>query len=58
MDCGLLVANEDVLELVLIENCVVDVENCTAGIAEHVFDTLFGKTAHHYFRACDFCTHC
>jgi hypothetical protein len=30
------------LEFILLENGVVNVQNCTAGIAEHMFNTLFG----------------
>ena len=53
MEGGLLVPDEDVLEAVLLEDLVVDVEDCPAGIAEHVFDTLFGQTAHDDLRARD-----
>ena len=37
---ALFVAHEDMLDLVLLENFVVDVEHCTAGIPEHVLDTF------------------
>ena len=37
----LLVANENVLDLFLLEQLVVDVENGPAGIAEDVLDALF-----------------
>ncbi len=53
MQRRLLVAHEDVLEPVLLEDLVVDVEDRAAGIAEHVFDAFFGETADDDFRAGD-----
>jgi hypothetical protein len=47
-------ANENMLELVLLENLVVNVEYRAAGIAEHMFDALFGETAHDDLGAGDF----
>jgi hypothetical protein len=43
MDGGLLVAYQDVLEFVLLEDGVVDVEDGAAGIAKDVFHALFGQ---------------
>jgi len=37
-------ANQNMLKLILIKNCVIDVENGTARISEDVFNTLFGQT--------------
>jgi hypothetical protein len=41
MDSGLLMANEDVLEFVLLEDGVVNIQDGAAGIAKDVFDTFF-----------------
>jgi hypothetical protein len=38
---GLLVANEDVSDGVLLEQCVIDRQDSTAGIAEDDLDALF-----------------
>jgi hypothetical protein len=54
MNCRLLMADQNVAKLILLENLVVDIENCAAGIAEHMFDALFGKTAHDDLGASDF----
>src|SRR5690606_28340716 len=56
MDGRLLVAHEDVLDRVLLEDLVVDVEDRAAGIAEDVLDTLFAQAADNDFSAGDF--HC
>src|SRR4029434_8909708 len=50
MDRALLVANEHMLHLVLLEKLVVDVENRTARIAEHVLDAFFLEAADDDFR--------
>jgi len=50
MDGALLVANQDVLDLVLLEELVVNIEDRAAGIAEDVLDALFLKTADGDFR--------
>ena len=61
MDGGLLVANQYVLEFVLLEDGVVDVEDRAARIAEDVLDALFGQAAHDNLSArdgsCCFVTH-
>ncbi len=54
MQCRLLVPDEDVLEFVLLEDLVVDVEDCAPGIAEYVLDTFRGKAAHDDLCAGDF----
>ena len=51
MDRALLVAHQDVLDLVLLEELVVDVEDRAARIAEDVLDALFLQAADD-----DFCT--
>jgi hypothetical protein len=57
MNGRLLMANQHVLEFVLLENRVVNVENCAARLAEHMFDALFGETAHDDIGAGDFGGH-
>jgi hypothetical protein len=42
MNRRLLMANQYVLEFILLEDGVVNVQNCAARIAEHMFNTLFG----------------
>lgn len=54
MHGSLLVAHQDVLKLVLLENRVVDVEHRAAGIAENVFHALFGQAAHDDIGAIEF----
>ena len=49
----LLVAHQDVLERVLLEDFVVDVEDRAARIPEHVLDTLFFETPDDDFGAGD-----
>ena len=51
MHGALLVAHQDVLHLVLLEQRVVDRQHRAAGIAENVLDALIGKRRHHHFRA-------
>ena len=51
VDGALLVAHEDVLDLVLLEQLVVDVEDRAARIAEDVLDALFLEAADEDFRA-------
>ena len=38
MDRTLLMAYQDVLDLVLLEQLVVDVQDCAAGVAENILD--------------------
>jgi hypothetical protein len=40
MRCGLFVTDKDVLDLVLVEDGVVDVKGCPAGVAEYEFNTF------------------
>ena len=54
VSCSLLVAHQDMLDLVLVIKSVVDVQNCTAGVTEDVFDTFSLQRAHKYFRASQF----
>jgi hypothetical protein len=51
MDGRLLVAHQDVLKLVLLENLVVNVQNRTAGIAENMLNAFFFKATHDDLRA-------
>jgi hypothetical protein len=53
MNGGLLVAYQDVLEFVLLEDGVVDVEDGSARIAEDVFHALFRQATHDNFCARD-----
>jgi hypothetical protein len=48
---ALLVADEDVLDLVLMEERVVDRQHGPARIAEHVFDALVLQGPHHHLGA-------
>ena len=50
VDGALLVAHQDVLDLVLLEELVVDVEDRAARIAEDVLDAFFLQTADQDFR--------
>ena len=52
MNRSLLMANQNMLKLILIKNCVIDVENGTARISEDVFNTFFGQTLYQYLCAC------
>src|SRR5690606_24265711 len=56
MDCGLLMAHEDVLDLCLLEELVVDVQYGTARVAENVVHALLLQASHHDLCATDF--HC
>ena len=51
MDRGLLMANQNVLEFVLLEDGVVDIQDGAAGLAEDVLDALFREAAHQDFGA-------
>jgi len=53
MDSGLLMANEDVLEFVLLEDGVVDIEDGAAGISENVFYAFLSEAADNDFGARD-----
>ena len=50
---GLFVANEDVLEFILVEDGVVDIEDRAARVTEDVLDALFCQTTDHYLSARD-----
>ncbi|MNC89908.1 hypothetical protein D3C83_59220 [compost metagenome] len=47
-------ADQDVLDLVLLEQLVVNVQHGSAGVAEHVFDPLLLQAAHDDFSASQF----
>ena len=49
---ALLVAHENVLEPVLLEQLVIDGQHGAARIAENMLDALVGKRLEHHFRAC------
>jgi hypothetical protein len=51
MGRALLVAHQDVLDLVLLENLVIDRQDGAARIAEDVFDALVGQRPEYDFRA-------
>jgi hypothetical protein len=51
MDGSLLVADQDVLELVLFEQLVVDIQHRAAGIAENEFDLFFLEAPDYNFCA-------
>ncbi|MNR23611.1 hypothetical protein D3C85_1406400 [compost metagenome] len=50
MDRSLLVAHQDVLELLLLVELVVDVQHRAAGVAPDVFDAFFGECVTENFR--------
>ncbi len=52
MDRALLVAHEDVLEPILLEQLVIDRQHRAAGIAENMLDALIGESLEHHLGAC------
>ena len=52
VDRALLVANEDVLQPILLEQLVIDRQHGAARVAENVLDTLVGQNLEHHFGAC------
>ena len=50
MDCRLLVPDQNMLEPVLFEHCVIDVQNRAARIAEHKFDLFVLQASDYNFR--------
>ena len=52
MHPGLLMAHQDVFELVLLENFVIDVEHGSARVAEYKLDPLLCQTTDNYFCPC------
>ena len=54
MSCGLLVAYQDMLDLVLVIESVVDVQHRTARVPEDVFHVFGLQRAHKYIRASQF----
>ena len=57
MHRALLVAHQDVLDLLLLEQLVVDRQHRAAGIAEDVLHALVGQGLDHHFRAGHFLCH-
>ena len=51
MHRALLVTHQDMLDLLLIEQCVVDRQHRAAGITKNVLDALIGERRDHHFRA-------
>ena len=52
MDRALLVADEDVLQPILLKQLVIDRQHRAAGIAENVLDALVGESLEHNLGAC------
>jgi hypothetical protein len=50
MHRALLVAHQDMADLVLLEQFVVNEQNGAAGIAEHIFDLFFLQAPDYNFR--------
>ena len=57
MDRALLVAHEDVLDAVLLEQLVIDRQDGAARIAENVLDALIGESLKHHLGACHCARH-
>ena len=51
VNCALFVADEHVLNAVLLKDLVIDRQNGTAGIAKDHLDPLVDQSLHHHFRA-------
>jgi hypothetical protein len=51
MHRALFVADQNVLDFVLLEQLIVEIQHCPAGIAENIFDPLLLKATHHDFSA-------
>ena len=52
MHGALLMADEDVLDPILLEQLVIDRQHGAARIAENVLDALIGERLEHHFCAC------
>ena len=52
MDRALLVADEDVLQAILLMQLVIDRQNGAARIAENMLDALIGESLEHHLGAC------
>jgi len=57
MDRALLVADEDVLEAILLVQLVIDRQHGAARIAENVLDALIGESFKHHLGACHCARH-
>jgi hypothetical protein len=53
MNGGLLVTDQDVLDLILLEELIVDVQNGPAGVTEHTLDLFFLQAPDYNFRTGD-----
>lgn len=53
MNGGLLVANQNVLDLILLEKCVINVQNGTTGVTEHTIDLFFLQAPDYNFCTAD-----
>ncbi len=51
MHCCLFVTYQNVFETILLENGIVDVENCSAWVTENVLDAFLFQTFDNDFRA-------
>ena len=57
MHGALLVAHEDVLEAILLEQLVIDRQHGAARIAENMLDALVGESLKHHLGACHCARH-
>ena len=53
MHCRLLVADQHVLDLILLEECVINVQNGPAGVTENTFDLFFLQAPDYNFCTAD-----
>jgi hypothetical protein len=53
MDGGLLVADQDVPDLILLEECIVYVQNGPARVSEYTVDLFFLQAPDYNFRTAD-----
>ncbi len=53
MDCSLLVANQNMFDLLLLEKGVVNMQNGPTGVTEHTFDLFFLEAPDYNFRTTD-----
>ena len=53
MNSGLLVADQDMLDLFLLEQCIIDMKHGAAGIAENAVDLFFLQAPDYNFCTAD-----
>jgi hypothetical protein len=53
MDCRLFMPDQYMSELVLLENCIINLDNRAAGVAENKLDSFFLQASDYDFRARD-----